>query len=123
MKLDRKKNILLFLFLLVFTIPLLGCHEQQTNKRAGGLEIQPTGEKKNQAAKQVLVKFHDKTSEQAISDIQERLGLKTIKIISQSKNLYLMEILAGDSVEEMAKQLRECPEVLQAEPNYMVNIN
>ncbi len=116
MKLDRKKIILLFLFLLAFTVSLFGCHDQQTG-------VQPTGERENYAAKQVLVKFHDKTSEQAISNIQEKLELKTVKVISQPKNLYLMEILAGDSVEEMAKQLRECPEVLQAEPNYMVNIN
>ncbi len=125
MKLDRKENVFLFLFLflflLTFTIPLLGCSEQQANKQAGGLEIQPTGEKKNYAAKQVLVKFRDKTSEQAISNIQETLEIRTIRVISQPKNLYLMEILAGGSVEEMIEQLQRCPEVLQAEPNYIVS--
>jgi len=116
MKLDRKKIILLFLFLLAFAIPLFGCRNQQTG-------IQSTGERENYAAKQILVKFHDGTNEQAINDIQERLGLKTVKVISQSKNLYLMEILTGVSVEEVIEQLQEYPEVLQAEPNYVVNIN
>ncbi len=125
MELNRKKNILvfIFLFLLIFTTSLLGCHKQQANKQVDGLEIQSTGEERNYTAEQVLVKFQEEASKQAISNIQGTLKLKTIRVISQPKNLYLMEILTGDSVEEVIEQLQKCPEVLQAELNYIVNIN
>jgi hypothetical protein len=66
-----------------------------------------------------LVKFREGTGDEAIKAIQEKLHLKTIRVVSKP-DLYLMKIVGGASVETVVDQLKALAEVLHAEPNFTV---
>jgi hypothetical protein len=78
-------------------------------------------EKRNYAPGQILVKFADGTEEQTIATIQAKLSLTTIRIVHRP-NLYLMRILDNSSVEAIMKRLRDFPEVVFSEPNYIASV-
>ena len=66
---------------------------------------------------QVLVKFKKGTTQQVVDEIQQELGLETVKVVSQP-SLYLMKAKKDVSLEEMVKRLQRFEAVLYAEPNY-----
>ena len=93
--------------LLFFLVLLISCAAQhpegqeKTESHPKETEIQisdqpkpyPVGEKrKNYVPGEILVKFKDGTTEQAIAAIQRELHLETISIVSKA-NLYLIKIL------------------------------
>jgi hypothetical protein len=71
---------------------------------------------------EILVKFHKGAGKEVIENIQEKLNLETIRIVS-SPNLYLMKIEDGDSVENVTEQLRDFQEVIYSEPNYVRRVH
>ncbi len=70
---------------------------------------------------EILIKFKDSTSAQAIKTIQRELHLKTIRLVYKP-NLYLMKILDGSSVESVIEHLQNYKEVKYSEPNYLRSI-
>jgi hypothetical protein len=68
---------------------------------------------------EILIKFKDGTDVQSIKTIQERLGLRTIKVLTKL-NIYRMKIQNGSSVEEVIKRLQSFREVEYSEPNYIL---
>jgi len=70
---------------------------------------------------EVLVKFKDNTSKEAIDKIQQDLPLKTIRIVSHP-DLYLMKIRDESSVEWIIQRLKRYDAVKYAEPNYIRKI-
>ena len=70
---------------------------------------------------EILVKFKDSTSAQAIKNIQRELHLETIRLVYKP-NLYLMKILDGSSVESVIERLQNYEEVKYSEPNYLRSI-
>ena len=86
-------------------------------------KLPPPGlEKKNYAPGEILIKFHDGTSEKAIQGIKRDLHLETIRVVSKP-NLYLMKILDGSAVENVVERLRGYKEVKYSEPNYLRTTN
>jgi hypothetical protein len=79
-------------------------------------------ENKNYVPGEILVKFKDGTTDQAIEAIQRELHLETIRVVSKP-NLYLMKILNTSSVVSTVERLRHYREVQYAEPNYIRKIN
>ncbi len=67
---------------------------------------------------EILIKFKDGTDMESIKTIQEKLDLKTIKVVSKQK-IYRMKIQSGASVEEVMKRLQSFKEVEYSEPNYI----
>ena len=70
---------------------------------------------------EILVRFKDSTSAQAIKNIQRELHLETIRLVYKP-NLYLMKILDGSSVESVIERLQNYKEVKYSEPNYLRSI-
>jgi len=68
---------------------------------------------------EILIKFKDGTDMESIKDIEEKLGLTTIKVVSK-QNIYRMKIQNGSTVEEVMKRLQSFREVEYSEPNYIV---
>lgn len=71
---------------------------------------------------QILVKFKDNTSKEAIDKIQQDLPVKTVRIVSHP-DLYLMKIMDDSTVESIILKLKEHGIVKYAEPNYIRKIN
>ena len=71
---------------------------------------------------EVLVKFKDGTNEERIKDIQNKLNLKTIKVIPRI-NVYQMKIQNSTPVEEVVKGLQSFREVEYSEPNYVLHFH
>lgn len=67
---------------------------------------------------EILVKFRPNTARHTIRAVQEEFHLETLHIL-QSGRLYLMKILDGTGVKEMAERLKALPVVEYAEPNYI----
>jgi len=78
-------------------------------------------ELKNYVPGEVLVKFKENTSKEAIDKIQQDLPLKTVRIVSHP-DLYLMKIMDGSSVEWIIQRLKGYDAVKYAEPNYIRKI-
>ena len=123
--------------LLFFLVLLISCAAQhpegqeETEPHPKETEIQiseqpkpyPVGEKrKNYVPGEILVKFKDGTTEQAIAAIQRELHLETISIVSKP-NLYLIKILDTSSVVSIMERLRHYREVQYSEPNYIRTIH
>ena len=70
---------------------------------------------------EILIKFKDSTSAQAVKAIQGELHLETIRLVYKP-NLYLMKILDGSSVESVIEHLQNYKEVKYSEPNYLRSI-
>jgi hypothetical protein len=68
---------------------------------------------------EVLVGFHADTDPRAIERIRHELLLKVVRVFS-SRNLFLMQITDGSSVEDMIQRLKNYDAVDYAEPNYAV---
>jgi hypothetical protein len=84
------------------------------------LELPPIGkESHNYIPGEILIKFKDGTDVESIKAIQEKFGLRTIKIMSK-QNIYRMKIQNGSSVQEVIKRLQSFKEVEYSEPNYIV---
>jgi len=66
---------------------------------------------------QVLVRFREGTDPSEIQRIQGEAGVLILKAVS-GKNLFLMKIMDGSSVEDAIRRLKAYPEVLYSEPNY-----
>jgi len=66
---------------------------------------------------QVLVRFREGTDPSEIQRIQGEAGILILKAVS-GKNLFLMKIMDGSSVEDAIRRLKAYPEILYAEPNY-----
>ena len=82
-------------------------------------ESAPIGiESHNYIPGEILIKFKDGTDMESIKTIQEKLDLKTIKVVSKQK-IYRMKIQSGASVEEVMKRLQSFKEVEYSEPNYI----
>ena len=123
--------------LLFFLVLLISCAAQhpegqeKTESHPKETEIQisdqpkpyPVGEeRKNYVPGEILVKFKDGTTDQAIAAIQRELHLETISIVYKP-NLYLIKILDGSSVESVMERLRHYNEVKYSEPNYIRTIH
>ena len=65
---------------------------------------------------QVLVHFREGTDPSEIERIQGEAGVRILKAVS-GKNLFLMKIMDGSSVEDAIRRLKAYPEVLYSEPN------
>jgi len=70
------------------------------------------------ALNQVLVRFKEGTDPSAIQRIQDEAGVRILKAVS-GKDIFLMKIMDGSSVEDAIKRLKSYPEILYAEPNYV----
>ena len=89
-------------------------------KGAKHRELAPIGKESHKYIPgEILIKFKDGTNVQSIKTIQERLGLRTIKVLPKL-NIYRMKIQNGSSVEEVMKRLQSFREVEYSEPNYIV---
>ena len=89
-------------------------------KGAKHQELAPIGKESHKYIPgEILIKFKDGTNVQSIKTIQERLGLRTIKVLPKL-NIYRMKIQNGSSVEEVMKRLQSFREVEYSEPNYIV---
>jgi hypothetical protein len=66
---------------------------------------------------QVLVAFKKGTKRQIIDEIQQELGLETVRIVSRP-DLYLMKIKSNVSVPDMIRLLQNSGAVEYAEPNF-----
>jgi hypothetical protein len=69
------------------------------------------------APDQVLVHFREGTDPREIERIQGEAGVRILKAVS-GKNLFLMKVTDGSSVEDAIRRLKAYPEVLYSEPNY-----
>ena len=69
------------------------------------------------APEQVLVKFKKETNPQVIKEIQQKLDLETVRIVSPP-HLYLLQIKSGVSVQDMIRLLQNTGDVEYAEPNF-----
>ena len=67
---------------------------------------------------EVIVKLKSEVKKQGIQKLQSA-GFHPLRLISK-RNIYLMRIPEGLSVEEAIKRLRGFPEIEYAEPNYIV---
>jgi hypothetical protein len=126
----NRTNIIQFLIVLVLTLSCASQSPEGQEKLAQppeDIEIhssdQPKlppqeGERKNYVPGEILVKFHDGTSERAIQAIKRDLHLEPIRVVSKP-NLYLMKILDGSAVENVVESLRGYKEVQYSEPNYL----
>ncbi len=82
-------------------------------------KLSPSGEEgKNYVPGEILVKFKDSATEEAIGAIQREVHLETIRVVFKP-HLYLMKILDGASVESVIERLRTYQEVQYAEPNFI----
>jgi hypothetical protein len=68
---------------------------------------------------EILIKFKDGTDMESIKTIQEKLDLRTIKVVP-NQNIYHMKIQNDSSVEEVMKRLQGFREVEYSEPKYIV---
>ena len=90
-------------------------------KKTKNQESAPSGKESTKYVPGViLVKFKDGTDAQRIDNIQKKLDLSAIKVVSKL-NLYHMKIQNNSSVEEVMKRLQDFSEVEYAEPNYIVD--
>ncbi len=98
-------------------------HSQATKTKSQELQKSAPVEKKSKGyvPGEILVKFKDSTSAQAIKAIQRELHLETIRLVYKP-NLYLMKILDGSSVESVIEHLQNYEEVKYSEPNYLRSI-
>jgi len=67
---------------------------------------------------QVLVTFREGTDISTIERILREAGLEVLKVVSPP-NLYLMRAGSGSALEDAIGRLKEYPEVLYAERNYV----
>jgi len=130
----NRSNIIQFLIILVLTLSCASQSPEGQEKLAqppSDIEIHgsdqpklppPGGERKNYVPGEILIKFHDGTSEKAIQVIKRDLHLETIRVVSKP-NLYLMKILDGSAVENVVERLRGYEEVKYSEPNYLRTTN
>ena len=72
------------------------------------------------APEQVLVKFKKETNQQVIKEIQHKLDLETVRVVSPP-HLYLLQIKSGVSVQDMIRLLQNTGDVEYAEPNFERN--
>lgn len=70
---------------------------------------------------QIIIKFMEGTTAEAIETLMRELNLELIRIFSSS-NLYLMRICDSTPVKTILERLKKYPEVEHAEPNYAFSI-
>ena len=71
-------------------------------------------------ADHILVRFKDQASVNAIASVHTSLGAASVKRFSIVKNLHLVRLPQGLSVESALASYRKDPNVLHAEPDYEV---
>ena len=70
---------------------------------------------------ELLVKFGEKTDEERIAEISSIIGAEVIKVFSLIQ-VHHLRIGSGITVKEAISRLNQNPDVIYAEPNYIVNI-
>lgn len=74
------------------------------------------------APDRILVRFKDKTVQSVMASVHSSLRAKVVKRFNLVKNLQLVKLPRGVSVEEAIQRYRSHPSVLYAEPVYYVRI-
>ncbi|MBI3057772.1 MAG: S8 family serine peptidase [Deltaproteobacteria bacterium] len=72
---------------------------------------------------EILVRFKDGVSQGALASAHARLGAKLVKRYSVVRNLKRIKLPRGVSVEEAIESYLRDPNVLYAEPNYIVKLD
>jgi thermitase len=68
---------------------------------------------------QIIVRFRENVSEARIQEINRNQGTTVLNVIPNLK-IYLLKLLEGVSPTEAARRYRELPEVVAADPNFVV---
>lgn len=77
-----------------------------------------TKETEKKVPGEILVMFKKETSQQTIDSIQEELPIKSLEMISDELDIYLIKVPDGKTSEVM-QNLREYTAIKYAEPNYI----
>ena len=127
------RYVICFIWLMTFFF-IFSCKDQKSDyseedqvdqinlsdTKGPNLELPSVGkESHNYIPGEILIKFKDGTDVASIKAIQEKLDLRTIKVVSK-QNIYRMKIQNDSSMEEVIKPLQSFREVEYSEPNYIV---
>ena len=97
--------------------------EQGTFRLMGGWKsVSKISAKPKYAPDRILVRFKDKTTQSMMASVHASLRMKVLKRFSLVKNLQVVKLPHGVSVEEAIQRYRSHPSVLYAEPVYYVRI-
>jgi subtilisin family serine protease len=123
---SRVKEVVTILFLVcLITVPALALAISGAELSAGSKQHQGQDKKQSEVMKkmkykegQIIVKFKHETKEENRKLIREKHGLRKLKTHAFDKS-ELLEITGGSSVETAMLRLKDNPNVLHVQPNFV----